>query len=174
MTKKSHDSETPAHGQQVISVCAFIHHDFDDGVKVFLPKRAKTKKFLPDKYELPGGHVDYGEQLVVALKREIKEELNMSIKVGDPFAAFTYENTIKGSHSVEVIYFTMFVEAIDQITIQTEDHSGYEWFTKEEVIQHKQDLTATEHAIYAEEEDPEYTTILKGFELLDHKPLKFS
>jgi 8-oxo-dGTP pyrophosphatase MutT (NUDIX family) len=81
--KVTHDSETPARGQQVISACAFIHHEFDGVPKVFLPKRADTKKFLPGLYELPGGHIDFGEELVDGLKREIKEELGMTVTVGD-------------------------------------------------------------------------------------------
>lgn len=48
----SHDSEVPAHGQQVITACAFIHHTFDGVIKVFLPKRASTKKFLPNFFRI--------------------------------------------------------------------------------------------------------------------------
>ncbi len=53
--KMAHDSETQAYGEQVITACAFIHHSFDGVTKVFLPKRAATKKFLPGVHELPGG-----------------------------------------------------------------------------------------------------------------------
>jgi 8-oxo-dGTP pyrophosphatase MutT (NUDIX family) len=60
-TKISHDSEVPANGQQVITACALIHKDFDGIEKIFLPKRATTKKFLPGVYEIPGGHIDFGE-----------------------------------------------------------------------------------------------------------------
>src|SRR3546814_9077575 len=84
-----HDSEVPAHGQQVITACAFSHHNFDGIEKVFLPKRADTKKFLPGVYEIPGGHIDYGEDVAAGLKREIQEEFQMDIEIGDPFAAFT-------------------------------------------------------------------------------------
>src|SRR5258706_9165052 len=121
MSKVSHDSETPAHGQQVHSACAFIHHDFARITKVFLPKRADTKKFLPGLYELPGGHVDLYEDIIDGLKREINEEFGMEISVGDPFATFTYENQIKGSHSVEIIYFARFIDPIEKITINPED-----------------------------------------------------
>jgi 8-oxo-dGTP diphosphatase len=109
MTKVSHDSATPAPGQQVITACAFIFHDFDGVTKVFLAKRADTKKFLPGLYELPGGHIDFGEDIEDGLNREIEEELGMTVTLGEPYAVFTYANTVKGSHSVEAIYFARFV-----------------------------------------------------------------
>ncbi|MDP3794617.1 MAG: NUDIX hydrolase [bacterium] len=154
----SHDSETPAHGQQVITACAFIHDDFDGVRKVFLPRRADTKKFLPGVYELPGGHVDFGEDLVEDLKREIFEEFGTRINVGDPFAAFTYLNNIKGSHSVEVVYFARFADDITNIKLSPEDHSDYGWFSEDEL-----DRVITPNK---SESDPEMRAIRKGFALL--------
>jgi isopentenyldiphosphate isomerase len=51
MVKTQHDSETPAHGRQVIVACAFIHHNFDGVEKVYLAQRAMTKKFYPGVFE---------------------------------------------------------------------------------------------------------------------------
>ena len=48
-----------------------------------------TKKFLPGLYELPGGHIEYGENIVEGLKREVLEELGMRISVGDAFTHWT-------------------------------------------------------------------------------------
>jgi 8-oxo-dGTP pyrophosphatase MutT (NUDIX family) len=138
-----------------------------------LPKRADTKKFLPGLYEMPGGHIDYGEDLIEGLKREIKEEHNMAASIGDPFAAFTYQNLVKGSQTIEVIYFARFSEPLENIVIHPEDHSKYEWFTKAEVLKRKAELTAIDNITYAHEEDPEYLTILKGFDLLDNQSLDF-
>jgi 8-oxo-dGTP pyrophosphatase MutT (NUDIX family) len=67
--KKVHDSEKPAEGRQVFTACAFIHHAFDGVEKVFLPRRAATKKFLPNVFEVPGGHIDFGEDIADGLKR---------------------------------------------------------------------------------------------------------
>ena len=174
MSKVSHDSERPAHGQQVITACAFIYHDFDGVLKVFLPKRAATKKFLPNLYELPGGHIDYGEDIIEGLKREIREELNMNVTIGDPFAVFTYANTVKCSHSVEVIYFAKFVEPIDQVSIQPEDHSRFDWFTRDEVVQHRAAMVPVDQAIHKkDDEDAEYQAILKGFDLLNGQQPNF-
>lgn len=159
MPQVSHDSETPAHGQQVFSVCAFIHHDFDGVKKLFVPKRAATKKFYPDVYELPGGHVDFGETFVDALIREVQEEFGMIIKIGDPYYVFTYDNPVKGSHSVEVIYFATFTDPVENIKTHPDDHSGYKWLSQEELPQ-----------IYGiggkDENNPEVMAMKRGFELL--------
>jgi 8-oxo-dGTP diphosphatase len=154
----SHDSETEARGRQVITACAFIHHTFDIVTKVFLPKRAETKKFLPGVYELPGGHIDFGEDIVKGLKREIFEEFGMHVHVGDPFHVFTYMNNIKGSHSIEVIYFAKFIDPIEQIHLNPADHSSYKWFEERELPQ------LTTHAKSAD--DPEIAALYKGFALL--------
>ena len=165
MNKISHDSETIATGQQVITACAFIHQTFDGVEKVFLPKRAATKKFLPDVFELPGGHIDYAEDIVVGLKREVMEEFGMDIVVGDPFAAFTYVNHIKGSHSIEVIYFAQFTDGSDRIALNPEDHSEYGWFAADEI--HK--ITSANKR----EEDDEIQAVKKGFALLSGEPCHF-
>lgn len=159
MTKTSHDSETPAQGQQVITACAFIHCKVDGVDKVFLPKRADTKKFLPGKYELPGGHIDYGEDIEVGLKREIMEELGVEIKLGSPFAVFTYTNDIKGSHSIEVVYFAQLVGNPSGITLNPEDHSSGGWFTEKEAV-----------TLNNDEEDEEVAVLRKGFARLANNP----
>jgi 8-oxo-dGTP diphosphatase len=134
MTKKAmHDSETLAEGRQVITACAFIHENFDGIEKVFLPKRADTKKFLPGIFELPGGHIDFGEDIVDGLRREIAEELGMKISIGDPFAVFTYKNEIKKSHSIEVVFFARFTDPTHNIETNPEDHSEFGWFAENEV-----------------------------------------
>lgn len=128
-----HDSETPTCGKQLITACALIHHNFDGVIKIFLSKRADTKKFLPGIFELPGGHINWGEDIIEGLKREIMEEFGMRIAVGDAFAAFTYLNEIKGSHSVEVVYFATFEDPIEHISINPEDHFEFKWISQGEI-----------------------------------------
>lgn len=128
-------------GEQVFTACAFIHHNFDGVERVFLAKRAETKKFLPGEYEIPGGHIEYGEDIVEGLKREVFEELGMNIRVGDPYAVFTYVNEVKKSHSIEVIYFAEFVEPTENIKINQEDHSEFGWFAEDEIQKINQKVT---------------------------------
>lgn len=159
MGKVAHDSETPAHGQQVISACAFIYDTSSGEVRVFLPKRAATKKFLPDVYELPGGHIDYGEDIETGLHREIMEEFGVRIRLGDPFAAFTYTNDIKGSHSIEVIYFAQLIDDAENITLNPEDHSTSTWAAKADIAElYSQGMKSLD--------DIEVQKVLRGFEIL--------
>ncbi|OGL38075.1 hypothetical protein A3B63_03150 [Candidatus Saccharibacteria bacterium RIFCSPLOWO2_01_FULL_49_22] len=173
MAKVSHDSETPAQGRQVFSACVFTHHDFDGVPKVFLPKRADTKKFLPGLYELPGGHIDLFEDIKDGLKREIKEEFNREISLGDPFGVFTYENQIKGSHTIEVVYFAKFLGSVGNIKFNPDDHSGYDWFSESDVINRREEMVPQEHVTHTHTDDPEYETILLGFRLLRGEPMNF-
>ncbi len=154
------DSETPAEGQQVFTACAFIWHEFDGVNKVFLPKRADTKKFLPEVYELPGGHIDFGEELKDGLAREIMEEFGMHIEIGELLDVFTYMNEVKKSHSIEVIYFAQFTDPIENILLHPEDHSTYGWFAEGE-------LERT-YASPKDESDPEIIAIRKGYKALEN------
>jgi 8-oxo-dGTP diphosphatase len=155
MTKTQHDSETLAEGKQVITACAFIYKIVDGEVLLFSPRRAETKKFLPGVFELPGGHIDFGESLVDGLKREINEEFGVEITVGDCFYAFTYTNHIKKSHSVEIIFFAQFASSEADIKLDPEDHSEYRWTNFEQY-----------RNILRYPDDPEFKAVTRGFEIL--------
>lgn len=165
MTMQTNDSESRATDEQIITACAFIHHEFDGIQKVFLAKRAETKKFRPGVYELVGGHVEFGEDIVEGLKREIREELGASIDIGDPFAAFTYTNAIKGSHSVEVVYFATLVDGPESIDLNPEDHSAGTWFAEADI--------ANAYVEQKGAEDIEFQVVNKGFALLRGESPKF-
>lgn len=122
-----HDKIESMPGQK-ITACAFIHHQG----KLFVAKRALTKKYKPGVFELPGGHIEYGEEIIEGLKREIKDELHLKIKVGDPFYAVTYIDKTNNHHYVEVVYFAQFQPPFPEIKLNPEDHSEYKWITTEE------------------------------------------
>ena len=158
MTHIPNDNETPLEGQQIITACAFIHQKIDGVDKVFLAKRADTKKFLPGVYELPGGHIEFGEDVIGGLKREIDEELAMEVNIGDPFSVFTYTDVENCSQTIEVVYSAQFMSNPGSIRINPEDHSEYGWFAEDELIN-----AATPNKGL---EDDEFLAIKRGFALL--------
>lgn len=158
MTKVMHDSETLAQGQQVFSACALIHQTINGVPRVFVAQRALTKKFLPGVYEIPGGHIDFGEDIRDGLKREIREEFEVDVRLGDPFYVFDYQNPVKQSHTIEVIYFATLEGSADDIVLHPEDHAGSKWVSEDEL---KTIYTDTKGA-----DDPEIQALRKAFSLL--------
>lgn len=162
MDKVQHDSETPAHGQQVIVACAVIHREADGTPEIFMAQRSQVKKFYPGVFELPGGHIDYGEDIRTGLKREIREELGVDVELGEPFSAFTYLNDIKGSHTVEIAFFARFAEGAEW-HLHPDDHSDARWFREEQT---------EEYAVNRTPDDDELIVIRRAFQLLKGSPLR--
>jgi 8-oxo-dGTP diphosphatase len=77
--------------KKVINVVCAILEDCSGGV--FVAKRPEGKS-LGGYWEFPGGKIEDGETPQAALVREIREELNVSIAVGDglPASEFVYES----------------------------------------------------------------------------------
>lgn len=154
---KNRDIERLEDSGRAVVACAFLWHDFFGVKKVFLPRRAKTKEAFPDVYELPGGHIELGETIIEGLKREIKEELEMEIEVGELLEAFTYESK-KSGPSIEVVYLARFVGDIENVKLHPEDHSRYQWVAENELDK-----------VYTKNKganDAEFQVIRKGFKKL--------
>lgn len=64
-------------------VCDLMLIRENNGEKEILLSLRKNTGYNDDKYELPGGHVDEGEDLFYAMIREAKEELNIYLKRED-------------------------------------------------------------------------------------------
>ncbi len=142
---------------QTVTACAFIHHNFDGVERVFVAKRADTKTFMPGVYELPGGHIESGEDPIDGLKREILEELGMHIVVADQFDEFSYTTD---TPVIEKIYFATFEEPIENVKINRLDHASFLWIAENEL-----------KLIFSKEKgekDPEIRSIKKGFKILQN------
>ncbi|MFA5871182.1 MAG: NUDIX hydrolase [Parcubacteria group bacterium] len=135
---------------QAITACVFLHRDG----KLFIAKRADVKKFLPGKYELIGGHIEFGETIEDGLKREISEELGIEAIVKNPFHVFTYISENENKHSVEIDYFAKMADPTQKIKLNSEDHSDYRWISEDEIDKYFQDG------------DAEKIAVRKGFKLL--------
>ena len=104
-----------------------------------------------------GGHVEFGEDLETALKREVKEEIGIDILVENPFFAFAYLNEKKDKHTVEIIYFAKPKNSQEEIVLNPAELSEYSWILENEVGQ------------YFKHNPKEKNAAKAGFRLLQNK-----
>ncbi len=64
---------------------------FNNG-KIFATKRGESPyPYVAHKFEFPGGKIEEGERGEDAVKRELKEELDLDVEVGGLYACHTFE-----------------------------------------------------------------------------------
>lgn len=95
--------------------------------KVLLVHHNKEDRFMSC-----GGHVEVGESLVDALKREIKEELNLDISLFNesPFISLTKK---KGDGLIEIHEFLCFADNLNDLSVRKSELSSYRFFSKNDV-----------------------------------------
>lgn len=75
-------------------------------------------------WETPGGRLEVGEEIIDGLKREIKEETGLSVKILFPFNAFS-ANIGREDSIVGINYLAEYSGG--EIRIDTNEHSHYQW-----------------------------------------------
>lgn len=71
-------------------------HIFDKNGNLYLQKRAMTKDIQPGKWDTAvGGHVDYGEDIKTALKREVREELGIIDFKYEKAVSYIFESSVE-------------------------------------------------------------------------------
>jgi 8-oxo-dGTP diphosphatase len=58
--------------------------------QILLIQRSLKSGFDPGLWELPGGKINHGEDLVEALRREVQEEIGLVIEIGRPFKTWHF------------------------------------------------------------------------------------
>lgn len=96
--------------------------------KVLLVKRA-VQPFV-GLYELPGGHVEYGETVEAAVKREMKEELGVSVKIKKLIGVYSDPKRDPRHHTAAVVYL---LEAGKGKIRLSEEASEFKFFALDEL-----------------------------------------
>ena len=94
-----------------------------DGDRIFATERGYGD--FKDRWEFPGGKVEAGETPQQALKREIAEELNAGIEVGDYLTTVEYD--YPKFHLSMKCYWARIVEGKPVLL----EHEAARWLTKE-------------------------------------------
>ncbi|OGJ20411.1 hypothetical protein A3K73_00160 [Candidatus Pacearchaeota archaeon RBG_13_36_9] len=103
-----------------LSVKAFI---VDKNNNLFLMKRASNDAQKPDIWEIPGGRLDLGEDPILGLMREIREETGLYIKPLCPMSVRHFKRDDEQLITM-LVFFCRRMNGYLKLSIE---HSEYEW-----------------------------------------------
>lgn len=108
-------------------VAAIIWHE---GRILCMQRGVSKYDYISYKYEFPGGKVESGESLEEALIREVREEIQLGILIGDKFHTLTHEYPDFG---ITLEVYRCSLTSIDTLTLT--EHIYHQWLYPEELTQ---------------------------------------
>ena len=105
-------------------------HVFNSKGELYLQKRPDWKDIQPGKWDTAtGGHVDYGEDVTHALRREVREELGIT----DFKEEFICKYVFEGLREKELVY--VYKTVYDgELQPNANELSGGRFFNREEIL----------------------------------------
>lgn len=107
--------------------------------KLLILKRALNDVQKPGIWEIPGGRIEIGEDLILGLKRETKEETGLDIEVSRQISVRHFIRD--DGQEIEMYIFLCNAIDVDNICLSKE-HISYEWI---EIEKSKSKLTPFFH-----------------------------
>ena len=107
---------------QKVAVHAYIKR----GSKFLITLRSSINDYKPNEWDLPGGTVEFGEDPIYALKREVLEETNLRIEIIKPL--FICSQTNNGRHQFWIVYECKYLSG--KVKLSPEEHEEFKWIDK--------------------------------------------
>ncbi len=103
---------------------------FNKQEKFLTIRRTSTALSNPNKWDLPGGDLDFGEGPINGMIREIKEETGLEVGDLKPFDVHSYINKID-DFWVTIAYKT---KSNSNKVVLSYEHDDFKWVTPEEFL----------------------------------------
>jgi|SRR5690554_914867 len=117
------ESKLERENARIKVVCAIIQYKD----KTLVVQRSENMS-LPLKWEFPGGKIEANESEIDCIKREIKEELDIEIKVVKRLNSSNFDYP---TFSIELIPYTAEYISGD---LKLREHQNYKWAKNEELL----------------------------------------
>ncbi len=86
-------------------------------------------EYISEKFEFPGGKIEKGESKHEALKRELKEEMDIDIEIREDDYFMTVDHIYPDFRIIMYSYLCK----VSNIEFKLNDHIDYKWLAKEEL-----------------------------------------
>jgi 8-oxo-dGTP diphosphatase len=105
----------------------------DDDGRIFIQRRSADRSLFPDTWDIVGGHVEPGETLLDALRREVREETGWSVSV---VLAEIGEHSYTGDDGldrVETDYLVRVDGDLSRPRLEVGKHTESRWITRDDI-----------------------------------------
>ena len=136
----------------------------DENGRIYVQRRTMERKLFPGCWDIVGGHVESGETLEEALKREVEEETGWTIRsIGRQVKEFHWEAEEYGvvKKKVEFDFLVTVEGSLNNPRLEQQKHDKYYWLKPEEVSMLLSDRNPDDTFIY--------DVVGEAFRLLSHK-----
>ena len=99
--------------------------------KILLIQRSKDAGGGEGDWEIPGGGIKFGEDLIDGLRREINEEVGLSVRV----EKLLYAMTALVNPQRQIVGLTYLSHADDDKVTLSHEHINYLWATKNQLLE---------------------------------------
>ena len=97
--------------------------------KVLIIRRSGYSNFGKCEWDIPGGGIQFGEDLLDGLHREVREETGLTVRVD----RLIYATTLVTSPDNQVVGLAYLCHTDTDAVILSHEHTDYLWATKEQL-----------------------------------------
>ena len=97
--------------------------------KALIIQRSNYMKFDEYIWEVPGGRIEFGEDLHDCLKREVKEEVNVDVEI----IKLLYATSVIVDNQRHVVILSYLCNALHDNVILSNEHNDFLWANKQQM-----------------------------------------
>lgn len=99
--------------------------------KILATRRSDINDYKPLFWDFPGGKIEAGETAEEGLRREIREETGLEVKVNGVEYVFTNLEGLPEQQHFQLVYGCEYTKG--EIVLNPEEHDEYQWLTIDEL-----------------------------------------
>jgi len=100
--------------------------------KFLVTKRPLNDDYMPNLWDIPGGTVEFNENIYQCLEREIDEETKLKVDINQTLFVYDYLSD-KFRHQFQIVYHCNYESG--EVKLNPEEHDEFRWVTLGEMEQ---------------------------------------
>ena len=118
--------------------------------RYLVTRRSESNKYMPLKWDIPGGIVKPGETVEDAIRREVSEETGLAIQVRHVVYVYSNRDQLPVRQTFQIVYLCKYRSG--EVRLNPSEHDMYLWLDYSDIagldmIAFLRELTRSYHAI---------------------------